>query len=87
MRTQEQKMDTVKTQLKAMRINEMINGYYVRFRKSKSNKAFLDGLFKFEDVMNEDGWYRIGTYELRLSEEAFEDIYNRYMEKLYSRSV
>lgn len=82
-----EKIEIVKNQLGAMKVEEMINGYYVRFRKSKSNKVMIDDIFKFEDVMNEDGWYRIGTYELRLTEEAFEEIYNNYMKKLYSRSV
>lgn len=80
-------IETVKNILKAHKVEEMTNGYYVRFRKSKSNKMMIDDLFRFEDVMNEDGWYRIGTYELRLTEEAFEEIYNNYMKKLYSRSV
>lgn len=80
-------IETVKKILKAHKVEETINGYYVRFRKSKSNKAMIDDLFKFEDVMNEDGWFRIGTYELRLTDEAFEELYKRHMEKLYSRSV
>lgn len=80
-------IETVKNILKAHKIEEMTNGYYVRFRKSKSNKVMIDDLFRFEDVMNQDGWFRIGTYELRLTEQAFEEIYNNYMEKLYSRSV
>lgn len=81
------KIETVKKQLGAMTVNEMTNGYYIRFRKSKNRKIMLDDLFKFEDVMNEDGWYRIGTYELKLTEEAFEEIYKRYMERLFSRSA
>lgn len=81
------KIETVKNILKAHKVEEMTNGYYIRFRKSKNIKIMLDDLFQFEDVMNEDGWYRIGTYELRLTEEAFEEIYKRYMEKLYSRSA
>ena len=80
-------IETVKKILKAHKVEEMTNGYYIRFRKSKSNKAMIDDLFKFEDVMNEDGWFRIGTYELRLSNEAFEELYERHMKKLYSRSV
>lgn len=82
-----EKMETVKKVLGAMKVEETINGYYIRFRKSKNRKIMLDDLFKFEDVMNEDGWYRIGTYELRLTEEAFERIYDDYMEKLFSRSA
>lgn len=78
---------TIKDILGAMTVNEMTNGFYVRFRKSKSNKAFLDGLFKFEDVANEDGFFRIGTYELRLTEEAVKELYERHMEKLFSRSA
>lgn len=81
------KIETVKKQLGAMKVDEMTNGYYIRFRKSKNRKIMLDDLFKFEDVMNEDGWFRIGTYELRLTDEAFEELYKRYMEKLYSRSA
>lgn len=81
------KIETVKKQLGAMTVDEMTNGYYIRFRKSKSNKAMLDDIFEFEDVMNEDGWYRIGTYELRLTDKAFEEIYERYMNKLFSRSI
>ena len=85
MTTEQQKIEAVQKQLKAMTINEMVNGYYVRFRKSKSNKAFLDGLFKFEDVANEDGFFRIGTYELRLTEEAFNEIYTRYVNRFMCR--
>ena len=81
------KIETVKNILKAHKVEEMTNGYYIRFRKSKNRKIMLDDLFKFEDVANEDGWYRIGTYELRLTEEAFERIYDDYMKKLYSRSA
>ena len=81
------KIETVKKQLGAMKVEETINGYYIRFRKSKSNKVMLDDIFQFEDVMNEDGWFRIGTYELRLTEERFEKIYDDYMEKLFSRSA
>lgn len=81
------KIETVKKQLGAMKVEETINGYYVRFRKSKNRKIMLDDLFKFEDVMEEDGWKRIGTYEIKLSEKAFERIYDDYMEKLFSRSA
>ena len=81
------KIETVKKLLKAMKVEETINGYYVRWRKSKNRKIMLDDLFEFEDVMEKDGWKRIGTYEVRLTEEAFEEIYNNYMEKLFSRSA
>ena len=80
------KMEIVKRELGAMTINEMINGYYIRFRKSKSNKRMLNDLFEDEEVANEDGFFIIGTYEVRLTEEAFESIYNNYMERLFSRS-
>ena len=79
------KIEVVKSVLEAMKVEEMVNGYYVRWRKSKNRKIMLDDLFKFEDVMEEDGWKRIGTYEVRLTEEAFEEIYKRYMDKLYAR--
>ena len=79
--------ETIKKLLGAMTVNEMINGYYVRFRKSKSNKAMLDDIFKFEDIMEEDGWKRIGTYEVRLTDEAVKELYERHMKKLFSRSV
>ena len=81
------KIKTVKEILGAMTVEETINGYYIRFRKSKNRKIMLDDLFKFEDVMEEDGWKRIGTYEIKLSEKAFERIYDNYMEKLFSRSA
>ena len=81
------KIKTVKEILGAMTVEETINGYYIRFRKSKNRKIMLDDLFKFEDVMEEDGWKRIGTYEIKLSEKAFERIYDDYMEKLFSRSA
>lgn len=80
-----EKIEIVKNQLKAYKVEETINGYYVRWWKSKNRKLMLDDLFKFEDVMEEDGWKRIGTYEVRLTEEAFEEIYQRYMNKLYAR--
>ena len=64
----------------------MINGYYVRFRKSKSNKRILNDIFENEEVANEDGFFIIGTYELRITQKAFDDIYKNYMEKIYSKS-
>lgn len=80
------KIEIVKKQLGAMTLNEMINGYYVRFRKSKNNKLMLEDIFEDEDIANEDGWYIIGTYEVRLTDEAFERIYKDYMDKIFSRS-
>lgn len=80
------KNEIVKEQLGAMTLNEMINGYYVRFRKSKNNKLMLEDIFEDEDIANEDGWYIIGTYEVRLTDEAFERIYKDYMDKIFSRS-
>lgn len=80
------KIEIVKEQLGAMTLNEMINGYYVRFRKSKNNKLMLEDIFEDENIANEDGWYIIGTYEVRLTDEAFERIYTDYMNKIFSRS-
>lgn len=80
------KIEIVKEQLKAMTVNEMVNGYYVRFRKSKNNKLMLEDIFEDEDIANEDGWYIIGTYEVRLTDEAFERIYKDYMNKIFSKS-
>lgn len=82
----DKKMEIVKKELKAFKINEMINGYYVRFRKSKNNKLMLEDIFEDEDIANEDGWYIIGTYEVRLTDEAFERIYKDYMDKIFNRS-
>ena len=36
--------------------------------------------------VNEDGFFIIGTYELRITQKAFDDIYENYMEKIFSRS-
>ena len=83
----QEKIETVKKELKAMKIEEMTKGYYVRWRKSKNRKLMLDDIFTFEDVMNEDGWFRIGTYEVRLTEEAFERVYKNYMDRLFNRSA
>ena len=80
------KIEIIKKELGAMKVNEMINGYYVRFRKSKSNKRMLEDFFKDEEVMNEDGFFRVSTYEVRLTDEAFERIYKDYMDKIFSRS-
>ena len=82
----DKKMEIVKKELKAFKINKMINGYYVRFRKSKSNKRMLNDLFENEEVANEDGFFIIGTYEVRLTDEAFERIYKDYMDKIFNRS-
>lgn len=82
----DKKMEIVKKELKAFKINEMVNGYYVRFRKSKANKRMLNDLFENEEVANEDGFFIIGTYELRITQKAFDDIYENYMEKIFSRS-
>lgn len=80
------KIEIVRKELGAMKVNEMVNGYYVRFRKSKSNKRMLNDFFENEEVANEDGWYIIGTYEVRLTDEAFERIYKDYMDKIFNRS-
>ena len=82
-----QKIETVRKQLGAMKIEKVEDGYYVRFRKSKSNKVMLDDIFRFEDVMEEEGWKRIGEYEMRITDELFEGIYGNYMDKLYAREV
>ena len=82
----DKKMEIVKKELKAFKMMKMINGYYIRFRKSKSNKRMLNDFFENEEVMNEDGFFRIGTYEVRLTDEAFERIYKDYMDKIFSRS-
>ena len=80
------KIEIVKKQLGAMKIEEREDGYYVRFRKSKNNKIMLDNIFKFEDVMEEDwGTKRIGDYEFIMTEKGFEYIYESYMSKLYAR--
>ena len=81
------KMEIVKEQLGAMKIEEREDGYYVRFRKSKNRKLMLDDIFKYEDVMEEDGWKRIGEFEIMITEERFEKLYKNYMDKLYSRSA
>lgn len=80
------KIEIVRKELGAMKVNEMVNGYYVRFRKSKSNKRMLNDFFENEEVANEDGFFIIGTYEVRLTDEAFERIYKNYMDKIFSRS-
>lgn len=80
------KIEIVRKELGAMKVNEMVNGYYVRFRKSKSNKRMLNDFFENEEVANEDGFFIIGTYEIRLTDEAFERIYKDYMDKIFSRS-
>lgn len=81
------KMEIVKKQLGAMKIEEREDGYYVRFRKSKNRKWMLDDIFEYEDVMEEDGWKRIGEFEIMITEERFEKLYKNYMDKLYSRSA
>lgn len=80
------KIEIVRKELGAMKVNEMVNGYYVRFRKSKSNKRMLNDFFENEEVANEDGFFIIGTYEVRLTDEAFERIYKNYMDKIFNRS-
>ena len=81
-----QKIEVVRKQLGAMRIEEVEDGYYVRFRKSKNNKIMLDDIFQFEDVMEEDwGAKRIGDYEFIMTEKGVEYIYRSYMNKLYAR--
>ena len=82
----DKKMEIVKKELKAFKMMKMINGYYIRFRKTKTNKRMLNDFFENEEVMNEDGFFRIGTYEVRLTDEAFERIYKDYMDKIFSRS-
>lgn len=82
----EKKMEIARKQLGAMRIEKTEDGYYVRFRKSKSNKIMLDDIFKFEDVMEEDlGAKRIGDYEFTMTEKGVEYLYDNYMRKLYAR--
>ena len=67
------KMEIVKKQLGAMKIEKTEKGYYVRYRKSKNNKIMLDDIFKFEDVIEEDwGAKRIGDYEFTMTEQMDE---------------
>lgn len=71
--------------MKLLKLEKTENGYYARWRKSKNNKLMLDDLFRFEDVMQEDGWTRLSEYEVNLTEEAFEDIYTSWRNKFMCR--
>ena len=81
------KNEIVRKHLGAMKIEKTEKGYYVRYRKSKNRKIMLDEIFKFEDVMEEDGWKRIGDFEVVITEKAFEWIYTQHMRTLFSRSA
>lgn len=82
---QDKKIETVRKHLGAMKIEKTEKGYYVRYRKSKNRKIMLDDIFKWEDVMEEDGWKRIGDFEVMITEKVFEWVYDDYMSKLYAR--
>ena len=80
----QKKMENVKEFLGAMKVEQKENGYYIRFRKSKTNKIKVEQYCEILELEDER-FERLGEYELLISNEEFEDIYKTYMGKLYAR--
>ena len=80
------KIETVKDFLHAMRIEERENGYYIRFRKSKTNKILVDEYYEISKLEDDD-IVRLSDYELLITKTEFERLYKMYMDKLYAREV
>lgn len=85
MQIENKKIENVKEFLSAMKVEQKENGVYIRWRKSKNRKLMLDDIFKFPDVMEEDGWKRIGDFEVLLTIEAFEEVHKNYESKFMCR--
>ena len=80
------KTEDVKNFLKAFKVEERGNGYYIRFRKSKYNKFWADDFYditKLEDESCE----RLSDFEFLISKNEFERLYKMYMDKLYDRHI
>lgn len=80
------KIETVRNYLGAMKLEKTEDGYYVRYRKSEKNKAMLDDIFQY-DWIEEDGWKRIGDFEITITEKEFNRMHKLYMNTLYNRSI
>ena len=80
------KTETVKQYLGAMKVEERENGYYIRFRKSKTNKILVDEYYEISKLEDDDT-VRLSDYELLITETEFERIYQIYISKLYAREV
>ena len=80
------KIEIVRNYLGAMKLEKTEDGYYVRYRKSEKNKAMLDDIFQY-DWIEEDGWKRIGDFEITITENEFNRMHKLYMDTLYNRSI
>lgn len=82
-----EQIETVRKYLGAMKLEKTEDGYYVRYRKSEKNKAMLDDIFQYEDIMEENGWKRINDFEITITEKEFNRMHKLYMNTLYNRSI
>ena len=80
------KIEDVKNYLGALKVEQKENGYYIRFRKSKTNKILVDEYYEISKL-EDDGTVRLSDYELLITETEFERIYQIYISKLYAREV
>ena len=80
------KTEIVKGYLGAMKVEQREDGYYIRFRKSKTNKILVDEYYEISKL-EDDGTVKLSDYELLITETEFERIYQMYMSKLYAREV
>ena len=80
------KIETVKNFLHAMKIEEREDGYYIRFRKSKTNKILVDQYYEISKLEDDD-IVRLSDNELLITKTEFERLYKMYMDKLYAREV
>ena len=80
------KTEIVKEYLGAMKVEEREKGYYIRFRKSKTNKILVDEYYEISKL-EDDGTVSLSDYELLITETEFERIYRMYMDKLFAREV
>ena len=80
------KTEIVKEYLGAMKVIKRENCYYIRFRKSKTNKILVDEYYEISKLEDDD-IVRLSDYELLITETEFERIYQMYIDKLYAREV
>lgn len=81
------KIETVKNYIGAMKVEQRETGYYVRFRKSKSNKIKADQYCEILELEDDALIERISDYEFIISEKELNELYDSYMRKLFAREV
>ena len=81
-----EKKEIVKKYLNVMKIEKKDNNmYYLKFRKCKSNKINVNQYYEILKLENENV-IKLSDYELLITENEINYIYNLYIEKIYDKS-